>query len=297
MRFGFFAFLAFFLLDLRLLEDRRRLALRFVDRDLERFRERRRGLRGFDAVLLRDLLRERLFLGPLGVAERRVRRFFEEDRRRLALRDRLVLALLLLDRLVERLAALGLDAVRRFLDEERRRLLADRVRLRLVDALRLGALGATARRRLRAFRALRRDALLDRFGARGFDAVLRRDFDLERLFFGPLGVADRRARRFLEEDRRRLALRERDLLELLDRLAARGLDAVRRLALRRRLVLRLLDRFGAFALFADLPAESLRSRLPVSLARASFWVASYASFSAWYFLYLLVVLYFSSSFS
>jgi len=262
IRFGFLAFFAFFLLDLRLLDARRRLALRLED--LERFLDRRRGARGFDAVLRRDLLLERLFLGPLGVAERRALRFFEEDLRRLALLD--LDRLVLLERLVERLAALGLEAVRlrRFLDEERRRLLADRDRLTEVEAERLGALGAAARRRaFRALRALRLDALFDRFGARGWEAVLRRDLFLERLFLGPLGVAERRARRFFDEDRRRLALLDLDrlvltllLLErLVERLAALGLDAVRRLALRRRLVLRLLDLFGALARLADLPAD------------------------------------------
>merc|ERR550517_79650 len=244
-RLGFLAFFAFFLLDLRLLErrrlvDRLRDALRF-DRDLERFFDRRRGARGLLAVLLRDLLREREvdLLGPLGVADRRARLFLDEDLLRLALRDleRLVEALLvLLDLLIDRLAALGLEAVRRFLDDERLRLLADLDLEALVEALRFGARGAAARRlalRLAALRLALR--LFDFFGALGFDAALLRDLLREREvdLLGPLGVADRRARLFLDEDLLRLALRDLErlveaLLVLLDLLAALSLEAVRR---------------------------------------------------------------------
>lgn len=356
MRFGFLAFFALRLDVRRLLLLRRRdvdllrLAFLLADRDLLLdFFVLLLGARGFEAVRRRDLLLERDFFAPRGVAARRARdldrdlerlvllRFLELDLRRLTDLERLVEAI---EADLERLAARGLLAVR-FRD-----LLRDFERDRLADrevlADRLGALGAAALR-LAFLRAVRRRAFerdLDFFGALGLLAVLLRDLLLDLDFLAPLGVAARRARDFdrdwlrlrlfLELDLRRLADLERETLvdADLDRLAARGLLAVRRrdllrdlerladfevladrlgalgTAARRRLAFRarrrlalLLERerdwdfFGArgfeavrrfalrerlrdleaaFAFFADRPADSERSRLPVSFMRAAF---------------------------
>lgn len=232
----------------RFLED----FLEDLERDLDLLVEAERdllGARGLLAVRRLDL--ERDFLAPLGAAA--LRRL-----------DLLLLFDLLLEREVdierlrEVLGARGLLTERLFelrRDDFRELLLLEREAL--VEALLFGARGAAARLR-RAFLALRRDADLDRFGARGLEAVLRFFLDRERDFFGPRGVAARRLERL------RLLDLERDL----ERLRDFDLDLLR----------------GPLARFADLLAEELAGRFPASLSRAVFWPASNAAFSAMYFL-------------
>jgi len=237
IRFGFLAFLAFFL-DLERDLERRRLAFRLLLRLLERFLDLLLGARGLLAVRRRDLDREDFLLEPRGAAARRLfleERLLDREREREVDIDREVDAERDFD------AALGLLAVRRFLER-----LRDRDVETERDELLLGALGTAARRR--AFLAFRfRDALLllDFFGARGLLAVRR---DLDRDFLAPRGAAARR--RFLEE-------------WLLDREREREVEALRDVLfafLTLRADLRLADRL----------LEALRSRLPVSLSRVIF---------------------------